>query len=305
MEDKKNQYLIIGGTTKAATTSLFSYLAEHPEICAANTKETRFFLDSDYPLSSRYRLEDGMDKYERFFGHCCDNRLRLEATPDYLHSPGTPQRIRNSLHAVRFVFILREPISRLISWYRYARQIGSLPEDVSFGEYVELQRQSPSTATRAQHLLALEQGCYSRYLRDYLDLFGAADVHITFYEHLSSDPEHVLRGICAFAGVESAFYSTYHFRTLNKTRTMKSATLNRYYMQMHFNVRKYTCNKPIVHSVLRWMRLRIEPKYLQLNTKPDPEIALTASTKSFLDSYYHNDLASLEALLGRTAYWTC
>ena len=27
-------YLIVGGTTKAATTSLFTYLADHPAVCA-------------------------------------------------------------------------------------------------------------------------------------------------------------------------------------------------------------------------------------------------------------------------------
>ena len=40
-------YLIVGGTTKAATTSLFSYLANHPATCAATYKETRFFLSTD------------------------------------------------------------------------------------------------------------------------------------------------------------------------------------------------------------------------------------------------------------------
>ena len=52
------RYLIIGGTTKAATTSLFIYLADHPSICAATYKETRFFLSSDYPLPSKYRYRE-------------------------------------------------------------------------------------------------------------------------------------------------------------------------------------------------------------------------------------------------------
>ena len=117
----EHRYLIIGGATKAGTTSLYFYLADHPEICASNLKETRFFLDAEYPLPAKYRLEDGLDKYEKYFNHCQKQSLRLEATPDYLYSPDTPQKIKHSLPNVKMFFILREPIDRLTSWYRFAK----------------------------------------------------------------------------------------------------------------------------------------------------------------------------------------
>ena len=47
------RYLIIGGTTKAGTTSLHAYLSDHPQVCASSIKETRFFLDRDYPLEAK------------------------------------------------------------------------------------------------------------------------------------------------------------------------------------------------------------------------------------------------------------
>lgn len=50
-----HRFGIIGGGSKAGTTSVFNYLADHPEICAADAKETRFFLDADYPLPSKLR----------------------------------------------------------------------------------------------------------------------------------------------------------------------------------------------------------------------------------------------------------
>ncbi|MBV7338510.1 sulfotransferase [Chloroflexi bacterium TSY] len=39
----EHQYLLIVGTPKSATTSLFRYLADHPDVCCANRKETYFF----------------------------------------------------------------------------------------------------------------------------------------------------------------------------------------------------------------------------------------------------------------------
>ena len=36
---------ILGGTFKAGKTSVFKYLADHPEVCASNLKEPSIFLN--------------------------------------------------------------------------------------------------------------------------------------------------------------------------------------------------------------------------------------------------------------------
>ena len=38
-----NQHAIIAGVNKCGTTSVFRYLADHPDVCASSIKETRFF----------------------------------------------------------------------------------------------------------------------------------------------------------------------------------------------------------------------------------------------------------------------
>ena len=54
--------VIIAGTQKAGTTSLFRYLAGHPAVCHSSTKEVDFFL------RHRGEIEDGVIKnYESFF----------------------------------------------------------------------------------------------------------------------------------------------------------------------------------------------------------------------------------------------
>ena len=134
------KYLIVGGTTKAATTSLFAYLAAHPAICAATYKETRFFLDKTYPLPSKYRYSGNVEEYNLLFPEedDGDSRIRLESTPDYLYCPSARERIAEFLPHAKLVFSLREPISRLISWYRFAKQNGTLPQTLSFDGYVEM-----------------------------------------------------------------------------------------------------------------------------------------------------------------------
>ena len=155
-------YLIIGGTTKAGTGSLFKYISDHPEVCGSNTKETRFFFDqSCYPLEAFYSLDDGLEKYETFFSHCPEKRFRVEATPDYLYSPSTAQNISNTLQDVKLLFILRHPVERLVSWYRFSKQQGLLSKDIGLDTYVndkfEIIEQGFNTS-KHQHLRTLEQG---------------------------------------------------------------------------------------------------------------------------------------------------
>src|SRR5438034_3846662 len=102
----KYRFLILGGTSKAGTTSVYNYLANHPQICSL-TKETRFFLDPDYPLPSTKRYQrDSPETYLSFFDSGNSQSLenwRFEATPDYLYSAKTPRAIRKTLANVCFI----------------------------------------------------------------------------------------------------------------------------------------------------------------------------------------------------------
>jgi hypothetical protein len=287
--------LIIGGTTKAATTSLFMYLAAHPRICAASLKETRFFLDRDYPLFSRWGVEDGLEKYEGFFRHCQDGLLRLEATPDYLYSPGAPEKIKASLPNVKLIFILREPVSRLMSWYRFAKQTGRLPERTSFQEFIALQ--SHEGRQSDQQLQVLEQGCYSKFLRAYFELFDPSRIHIVFYEDLSENPARVLRSVCDFAALDSEFYSNFSFEVFNRTTSMKNSSFHGKYIQMRLRLRRFTHNKPAIHQALRRIKMLIEPLYLRVNTKAAEETTASASFLKMLSDFYAPERKALAELL--------
>jgi sulfotransferase family protein len=300
---KNARYLIIGGTTKAATTSLFFYLKEHPQVCAANWKEVRFFLDDAYPLKSKYRLADGLEKYADFYAHCSGNKLRVEATPDYLYSAGTPCKIQDALPRVKFLFILREPVSRLISWYRFAKQNDDIASDVSFAEYVRQLVRDEGQEGRPQHMLALEQGRYARCLKSYFEVFGRERLHVAFYEEFQQGPAAVLEDICLFAGIEPGFYKDFDFKVYNKTETMRHPLVHKMYIGLRFHVRKFTHNKPLIHGSLGRLRQLCEPFYLKLNTRADEHTAVSPATARFLKDYYAEEISALPGLLDRKVPW--
>ena len=299
------RYLIVGGTTKAATTSLFAYLADHPAICAATYKETRFFLSRDYPLPSKYRYKDDVEEYNLLFPDADGTQLRMESTPDYLYCDEARERIATSLPDAKLVFSLREPISRLISWYRFAKQIGKLPQNLSFDAYVELLFAATNRheETEEQHLQTLQQGCYTIYLKHYFNRFGPERVHILFYEELAAQPADAMEKLCDFAGIDTAFYSDYGFKVTNRTQQMRNSELHRKYRDFRFRLRQWTHNKPIIHIPLRSIRRTIEPLYLRLNTQTDEKNQMSEETQHRLIDYYTPDVQVLGELIRKPIPW--
>ena len=112
--------LFVIGAAKAGTTSLHFYLDQHPEVQMSAVKEPNFFsgppAGNGYPLGRVERLAD----YEALF----DERfpLRGEASVGYSNFPrrqGVPAAIRELVPDARFVYLVRDPVPRVVSQYQY------------------------------------------------------------------------------------------------------------------------------------------------------------------------------------------
>jgi hypothetical protein len=297
-------YLIIGGSTKAATSSLFSYLAADHQVCASMVKETRFFLDLDYPLPSKYRFEVHGSRYGEFFGGSDASLLRMEATPDYLYSLGTPLRIRQNLPHVRLVFILREPASRLISWYNFAKQMGQIPPAMPPEAYVAAQASAmKNDRNRPQHMRSLEQGRYSHYLSHFYKLFGRNDILILWYEELGRDSLAVVQKLCAFAGIDPPSAEGFHLSLINKTLAIRNPSIHRLYMDLRRRIRYRMSGYASFRRFRETVRSKCEPLYLNLNATVLRPVKVPEDIQTFLREYYLDEAERLESLCGERAPW--
>lgn len=313
------QYLIIGGTTKAATTSLFSYLSDHPDICAATYKETRFFLSTEYPLPSKYRFNGDVEVYNQLFSDCQEKQIRLESTPDYLYCSSALERIAEFLPNAKLVISLREPISRIISWYRFALQIGRIPDSMGIDEYVdrlfkiEEEREKNTDQGIAvdtnqnvddtQFMQVLPQGRYAVYLKNYIDSIGIDRIRTIYFEDLSKNPSGVMKELCHFSELDSTFYDDYTFQVTNRTETMRNPVFHRKYRSFRFQVRRWTHGKPVIHKTLCAMKRGFEPLYMRLNTQTADRVTLSENTQERLEDYYKQDIDDLSNLLGKAPPW--
>jgi len=296
------KYLIVGGSTKCGTTSVFSYFQFHPQVCPCVMKESRYFLESDYLFSAGRKNTPEVDSFSKLFSGCTDSQLRFEATPDYLYSQIAIDRIGAELEQVKLVFILRDPVDRLISWYKFASLNGMIPKEVSFDEFISMQS---FESTAPQHLRAMKQGCYSKYLRAFISRFGKERIHVCFYETLKTDPQNLCSGIASFAGIDTNYFEGYRFEVFNPSVPVKSVMMHRLMRQFKRSVRPLTRLFPDkVREKLKFAGRKAENLYIAANKDTDgTEVVIGNDTIHHLRKLYKNEPAEIAQLTGRQPDW--
>ena len=199
---------------------MFTCLSANPEICGSSVKETCFFTH-EYKGDA----ERDIACYKKYFSLKNNEKIMLEASPNYLGSKvNITTRIKQLLPQVKLLFILRNPVDRLYSYYNFAMAKLQLPADLSFESYVDLCKKysvgefTPAQAGIAEkHLRALDMGIYHRQLQNYLDVFPRQQIKIMFFDELKNNQQTFMNEICDFIGISQDFYRDYTFHKSNVT----------------------------------------------------------------------------------------
>jgi sulfotransferase family protein len=306
MNQAPAKHLIVAGVTRAGTTSLFNYLADHPAIQRSTIKETRFFMDHN-GLKRLHRFEEGVKAYGNYFPDCPADAVRLEATPDYLYRPAVASRIADSLPDVRVVVILREPIGRLISWRRYAIQNGLLDPGTTLTDYIQKQFEAEASGasgasgeTLPQHMRSLQEGRYSQCLGAWVDAFGPSRLLVCNYRDLLDDPADVTRRICDSVGVDPGFYDSYTFDVHNASRRVRWPRVHAAYRSLIWRIKPHVHDKPAARAALRGVRRSADTllgRSGQGKGKPDASDVLSDADRCRLEDYYRQEPTELARIL--------
>lgn len=200
-------FLVIGAQ-KSATTSLHYYLAGHPEISMSLEKELDFFIEE----RNWYK---GINWYQSQF----QGRAKVygESSPNYTNYPqwkGVPEKIYALKPDMKLIYILREPLERIISHYVHNYDQGR--ENLYFSQALSKNNYQNEYIYRSSYHLQLQE---------YLKYFSPANILIITTEKLSNYPIETLGKICDFLGVSKEinsiqynqiFHSSLHKRRKNK-----------------------------------------------------------------------------------------
>ncbi|MCW8141159.1 MAG: sulfotransferase [Planctomycetota bacterium] len=195
---------LIGGTEPAGLNFLFSCLRQHPAVYLPPflQPEPNFF-------SKEAEHARGLEHYERRYFHAWAGQPAVgEKSGRYLFSADAPARIRAALPGARLIFILRDPVERAHSNWRFTAQAGFEWLAFEAALAVEEERTAADLASpRWREVLPrayFRKGLYAEQLERYLALFPREQVLLLQSEALRQDARPHLRRAFEFLGVDPA-----------------------------------------------------------------------------------------------------
>lgn len=172
---------------KAGTTSLFSYLRNHPQVFMPDDKEPGYFSNPDV-------WNRGIEWYASLFSGAGSAVARGEASVNYTkypHYQGVPERIRKVLPDVRLIYILRSPVERVYSHYLH-------------NFYAGIER-DPIQVALEKRPLYIQTSLYHRQLQQYLAVFPEEQIRVLLLDDLQFQPLEVVQSLFSFLEVDQGF----------------------------------------------------------------------------------------------------
>jgi hypothetical protein len=285
---RKPDFFIVGAA-KSGTTSLYSYLIQHPTIFMPELKEPHFFGEW-HPATGVKNLEE----YLNLFARVPEEIRAGEATTAYLYSSSGAQEIKRFQPIAKIIMILRNPVDRAYSNYWEQREgkyweSREPVETLSFEEALEAEPERIQQGWGyAFHYVAC--GHYAEQVARYLDVFGYDAVRVYLFEDLVVDAEAVCRDVFSFLEVDPN-YPIKVAKAYNPSGPSRSALLSKLiYERLSIKVPvKKVLPITIRRSVKEWLRAKNVGSIPKMN----PE------TRSRLQGVFRNDILRLEKLIGR------
>ncbi|MBI2837994.1 MAG: sulfotransferase [Acidobacteria bacterium] len=203
-------FLIIGAA-RSGTSSLYQYLAQHPQIYMSPEKEPLFFIyegrrfDLHGPGSEEIerRVVCDLDSYRELFRGASGHAAIGEASTSYLYDPVAPGRIQHHLPDVRLIAILRNPVARAYSAFLYLIRLGH----ESCSDFAAaLRAEEERIRARWRNGFHYRRGgLYCQQLRRYFDRFPAERIKVCIHEDFIANPVRFCHDIFRFLNVDCTF----------------------------------------------------------------------------------------------------
>ena len=278
---------IVVGAEKSGTTWLADMLRQHPDVFIPPEKEifyfNRRFFES--PELENFNHTKPASWYLAFFDDARPEQAKGEVCPAYLWDEAAPEAIQAFNPQIKIAAVLRDPVERAYSQYRYYVQRGVLG-DVSFRTAIE---QRPDLLSRS---------AYADQVARYLSRFPRDRVQIMLFDQIMRNNRAFLRSIESFLGVDAFIPANVDARA-NVTGEPRFAWLNRAMSRLRYALRKHT--PPALINLLRATGLAQLSETIRLkNTQP---AALKTTIDPALDrelrAYFLPNVERLEGILGK------
>jgi Sulfotransferase domain len=275
--------LVVIGGLKCGTTSLHHYLSLHPQISMSRPKELNFFVEElNWAL--------GPEWYASHFDR--DAQVRGESSPHYTNLPrfeGVAERMHSLISDARIVYMVRDPIDRILSHYLHNAGAG-------------YEQRPLEQAVEAPGATYVPRSRYAMQLEPYLRRFARDRILIVAAEDLAHRREQTVQEVFEFCGVDAAFTAE-EFERLWETGTARASEGGFRLMDRAVRLpglRALDRNFDRLPESLRWLVERIvhDP---DAGEAAKPELA--PELRKRLTEALQDDVERLERIAGRSFGW--
>jgi len=288
---KKPNFFIIGAP-KCGTTSLASWLAEHPEVFISSIKEPDYFHTNQKIRS--------IEEYENLFAEATDQHKAVgEASVRYLYSDtAVPEILAYSSTEVKFIVMLRNPIEMAPSLH-WQRVFTLNENEPNFEKAWRLQNEDKSPR------IDLPKNCYTPEINNYgpvcklgeqlINLFHRIDSRnckLILLEDIKNKPREVWLELMDFLGIEDDGRA--EFEAKNKAKTVRSRLAQKTFRKLGRLKRSIGIQRSmgLLGSLAQWNRVERE--------RPP----LSDAMRQELRVYFKDDICKLESILNRDlSHW--
>ena len=267
--------LIVIGAAKCGTTALHRYLGLHPDIFMSKSKELGFFCSSE-------NWDERLRWYESQFGAAT---VRGESSPSYTNCPrnkGVPERMASLVPDARLIYLVRDPVDRVISQYRFGRWVAGY-------DYGEIEDMLADLETSP----IVVQSRYGYQLEQYLPLFPLSRILILESSDLRDRPAETLARIFRFLDVDDTFTTSAFARPHNETEaTLPANPVGRRVRSLAYRV--------LGRGRARRLQSRL-PGFVQrpfLANAEIPHVSLDPAVRATLEAFLGEDADRLRRLTG-------
>jgi hypothetical protein len=276
--------LMIIGAQKAGTTSLNTYLSQHPGIYTHYTLEFGLFSSlNDYSKGFDHWFNIAVKDKRKF----SDQNLFLAKTVGLMYKEELLLELRELNPAVKIIVILRNPIERAYSAFWYCKKNGIEPYD-NFNDAVFLNDPDRfSNKAFQQDCDYIGRSSYLSYLKTIFNIFPSENVRVFLFEEMITDLNKYLNEIVLFSGLPGFNFNT-------SVRYNEGKELKSKFLAKLLAPRKNTVLKNLIPP---FYRTKLKQRLKRSNAKKNEAIEkklIDTKTRDHLREVFSADVDELE-----------
>jgi hypothetical protein len=241
--------LFIVGHPRSGTSSLHSYLDQHPDIFITVIKEPNYFALDFREASDRYHNKKlyfpfrTREQYLRLYRKWGDEKIAGEATATNLCSKVAAREIHRFNPQAKIIMMFREPVDFLYS-YHSAAQFALGEHLKSFEEALLAEngrrkgRDLSKRVINPSWLFYSEFIKYAEQIERFLSYFAPEQIKIILFDDLKNDTPGIYRDILSFLEVNTDFKPS--FDIVNPNKQIRWAL-----------IKKHTLDSPYFRKTMR------------------------------------------------------